>query len=74
MEPALKNGRFVLGLRSHKIRKGDFVIAQFKGKEVIKLIRDINDEKVFLSGNRPKHDVGWIKRLDVKGRIVWPRR
>ena len=74
MEPALKSGRFVLGIRSQRIRKGDYIVAKHNGKEVIKLLREIKGDKAFLSGNRTAHDVGWVNLDDIKGRIVWPRR
>ncbi len=79
MAPRLLDGRVVLVNRWFTpLRVGDIVVVRHDGKEKIKRITQLDNERVFISGdNRLKstdsHDFGWLNRDAVVAKLLWPR-
>jgi len=74
MEPVLREGMVILAIRSKSIDEGDIVVASVNDKEVVKLAKKVNSKQSYLAGNKPEHDIGWVDRRSIKGKLVWPRR
>jgi len=74
MLPTLAEGAVVVGITKHP-RVGDIVIAKVSKLEVIKRVKTIDDNGVFLVGDNPGHstdsrEYGLIQESDVLGVIV----
>ena len=78
MLPTLVPGRVVLAVRPRNIRAGDVVVVRHDGLEKIKRVRDIQSDKVFLTGDNFLHstdsrDFGWLDTGLVVARVIWPK-
>jgi nickel-type superoxide dismutase maturation protease len=81
MAPRLKAGRIVLAVPvRRKLRPGQVVILEHHGKEKIKRIERIDDDKgqLFVIGDNlaassDSRHFGWITKKSVRGRVFWPR-
>lgn len=78
MMPTLTPGTLVLGIRPRKIRPGDVVVVRHGDLDKIKRVKDVQFDKVFLTGDNFLHstdsrDFGWLDTSSVTARIVWPR-
>jgi len=74
MEPILKEGKIVLAKNSRNFQNGDIVIARIENKEVVKVVKKLKTNSLYLAGIKEKHDIGWVKKNQIKGKLVWPRR
>lgn len=76
MLPTLEQGKIVVGLRL-PIKKGAVVIAEYKGREVIKRVTEISMEGVSLQGDnavvsKDSRTYGQLPRTDIQTTVVWP--
>ena len=78
MAPTLTPGKVVLGIRLRKVRPGDVVVIRHGGMDKIKRVKEIQDDKVFLTGDNFLHSTdsrnfGWLETQSVIAKIVWPK-
>lgn len=79
MVPVLPPGTTVWGITWFiSLHPGDVVIFKHDGKEKIKRISEIKDEKVFVLGDFHEESTdsrhfGWIPIADIRARIVHPK-
>ena len=79
MLPVLPPGTVVIGLRYFRtLKPGYVVVIVHEGKEKIKRIGEIKDDKVFVVGDHPdastdSRQFGWLNQEVIKAVIVWPR-
>lgn len=81
MYPRLKPGKLVVAtsfFKRHRLRPGQVVIVQHDGREKIKRIERIEDDKLFVIGDylaasSDSRHFGWLSTHDVRGRVIWPR-
>ena len=80
MEPALKPGQLVFGLRWTRLAKpGSVVIFKHQNKEKIKRLTHQKDNQIFVSGDNPAHSTdsrsfGWLPHNALTALVIWPRR
>lgn len=78
MLPTYEEGQLVLAVRPlRKLRVHDIVIMSHEGREKIKRITELSDDKVYVRGDNPRHSTdsrhfGWLETRHVKGRVIWP--
>lgn len=78
MVPTLVPGMVVLGLRPRRIKPGDVVVVRHDNLDKIKRVREIQNNKVFLTGDNflhstDSHDFGWLDASLVMAKVVWPK-
>lgn len=76
MVPALKPGTIVFGVRPKKIRPGDIVIIRHENLDKIKRVKEVQSDKIFLTGDNFLHskdsrDFGWLETKSVLVKVVW---
>lgn len=78
MSPTFKAGRVVVavGIFS-KLKPRDIVILSNQGREIIKRIKLIKNDKVFVVGDNlnastDSREFGWLNRHQIKARVIWP--
>lgn len=71
MEPLLHEGDvvFMQPCSRGDVRAGDVVIARKKGEGilVVKRVKRIESNRVFLAGTGVEHDIGWVKSTYLAG-------
>ena len=78
MLPALRDGEFLLFTSLIAPRRGDVVVAKDPRDErrwVVKRVREARADAFDLGGDLDGHDVGWVPRAALLGRVVfryWP--
>jgi len=79
MMPKLKPGQLIIATGLfHKLEPGEVVIVEHQGKQKIKRIERISDEKVFVIGdnlqtsNDSRH-FGWVEQKEIIARVLFPR-
>lgn len=77
MVPTFTPGQLIFGVRPRKIRPGDIVVIHHDGLDKIKRVKEVRDDKIFLTGDNSLHstdsrDFGWLDIHLVIARITWP--
>lgn len=79
MVPVLPPGTTVIGLAFFRsILPGDVVVVGHEGREKIKRVDEIKDDRIYLLGDHPETSTdsrhfGWVPIEMVIARIVWPK-
>ncbi len=79
MEPNLKKGRLVWGLKwFNTLKVGNVVIFEHQSREKIKRLNKIKADKLYLLGDNKtsstdSRDFGYIDITAVKAKVIWPR-
>jgi nickel-type superoxide dismutase maturation protease len=79
MEPTLKRGSLVWALKwFNTLKVGNVVIFEHQGREKIKRLNKINENKLYLlsdnkDGSTDSRDFGYIDIDKVKAKVIWPR-
>lgn len=78
MLPILPPGTLVIGIESSKAKPGKVVIIEHDGKEKIKRIEKIEDNKIFVVGDHgadssDSRQFGWLDKKAILAKIIWPR-
>ena len=79
MEPTFMDGNLVLAVRLFHIRKGDIVIAQSRGRDIIKRVADTRKSKIYLLGDNPSQStdsraLGWFNNEQIIAKHIWSIR
>lgn len=77
MQPNLTHGQFVAFARIGKFNVGDVVLCKIDNMDSIKRIVKLRTDGVWVEGdNKPgstdSRDFGWISRLAIKSKLVYP--
>jgi SOS-response transcriptional repressor LexA len=77
MEPKLRDGQLVVVSPSNSLKVGDIVVARLE-RDIIKTVREILGDSVYLSGTDIIHDKGWVDKSKIIGKattlrqLIWP--
>lgn len=79
MMPTLSNGQLVLFVPKRRLQAGSIVMVRHGGKEKIKRLARIEDDRVYLLGDNAiastdSRKFGWLDVAAVQGELIWPRR
>lgn len=81
MVPALPPGTLVFGIGIYfgEFKPGQIVIIDHDGKEKIKRIDKIEDNKIFVLGDHldtsiDSRQFGWLPFEAIKALVIWPRK
>jgi phage repressor protein C with HTH and peptisase S24 domain len=79
MSPKLLPGQIIIasGLFKH-IRAGQVYIFSHDGKEKIKRVERLSDDRIFFIGDNLDYSsdsrhFGWIRQAQVRAKVIWPR-
>jgi len=77
MLPSLKPGQLVFAMHKDP-KEGEVVIAKLLGREIIKRVKSISQDGLYLVGDNSEgssdsRDYGAIKKEDIVAVVVWPR-
>ena len=79
MLPTLKSGQLVIGsTRLNKIRTNQLVIVKYNGKEIIKRLKKITKDRVYVIGDNANSSndsrkFGWLAKSDLLATVIWPK-
>ncbi len=77
MFPTLKSGQDILSINwFYKIMVGDLVVVKVNGKEIVKRVQNIQDHKVFVTGdnNKESTDSRYFGTVDIRqivGKVIY---
>lgn len=77
MRPTLKRGDNVLVLCwFFKLEIGDLVAIKKDGREMIKRVKAIREQEIFVLGDNEKvsldsRNFGWINKKEMIGKVIW---
>lgn len=77
MLPTLKSGQDILVLCwFFKIKVGDILAIKVNGKEMVKRLQTVSDQKYYVVGDNEKESTdsrnfGWISRDQIIGKVAW---
>lgn len=80
MLPTLKQGTDVLIFCwFFKIEKGDLVALEKEGRMMVKRVKALRENEVFVLGDNEKVSIdsrsfGWINRKEILGKVIWYQR
>lgn len=78
MEPKLRAGQLLLATRLFRhVHPGQVVVVIHDGKEKVKRVERIQNDKVFvigdnLSASKDSRHFGWLDREQIVGLVFWP--
>ncbi len=77
MSPTLHLGQTVVFKKSKNYKVGDTVLAKVKSREVVKRIKEISPNGVFLIGDNnhkstDSRTYGEVKQSLIVGKMIWP--
>ena len=74
MYPTLRKGQLVFAVHARRFRARQVVLVFIDGKEVVRRIRELDNSKIYLSGDNPDmaSDVTILDTY-VEGVVIWPR-
>ncbi len=78
MAPTLRPGVIVFGVRPSRVRPGDVVIIRHDNLDKVKRVKDIQADKIFLTGDNylqstDSREFGWLDVGSVMAKVIWPR-
>jgi phage repressor protein C with HTH and peptisase S24 domain len=79
MSPRLRPGQILLAVHLfRRLHPGQVVIIRHDGKEKVKRIERIEDDRIFVIGDNlvastDSRHFGWLKRREIVARVIWPR-
>jgi phage repressor protein C with HTH and peptisase S24 domain len=79
MLPKLRDGRVLVASGWFgRLRPHDLVIISHEGREKIKRIRHIDNQKLYVVGDNEaastdSRDFGWLPLEAVSAKVIWPR-
>jgi nickel-type superoxide dismutase maturation protease len=78
MLPTLHPNTIIVAIKYRRPRVGDIVVAQHKGRELIKRVSEARQSEMFLlgdntNGSTDSRHFGRIDQRTIKGVVVWPR-
>jgi phage repressor protein C with HTH and peptisase S24 domain len=79
MMPKLENGRVLIASGWYgNLRPHDLVIINHEGREKVKRVQKINDERLYVVGDNQEsstdsRDFGWLPLDAVSAKVIWPR-
>jgi type IV secretory pathway protease TraF len=79
MSPKLNPGQLLLATPLfRRLRPGQVVIINHSGRQKVKRIERIEQDKVFVIGDNleastDSRHFGWLKKQQVVARVIWPK-
>ena len=79
MHPNLRPGKILYATSViRKLYPGEVVVVRHHGREKVKRIERVQDNKVFVIGDNlvsstDSRHFGWIDSGDIVGKVLWPR-
>lgn len=79
MSPKLRPGQMLLATPLfRRLKPGQVVIIEHNGKQKVKRIERIREDKVFVIGDNlnastDSRHFGWLEPREVVARVVWPK-
>jgi phage repressor protein C with HTH and peptisase S24 domain len=77
MEPTFKPGQIIIASGLRKPAEDDVVVVHHEGREKIKRIKELKDDKIFIVGDNPaastdSRSFGWLPERVIIGTVLWP--
>ena len=76
MEPSYSDGDYLLVSRLRSPRKGDVVVLQQAGRQILKRVQKIKGRKYYVRGDNKKQSTdsrafGWISKEEIFGKVIF---